>query len=325
MEIDLFLSNKFGFDSQYSHKNYAYGTYKEAIPFKNIENVSFGDDLLERLKIELLGSGLSRNNRRLLLKKFSKKKNLRDHFRNMSDDRFNELIKNTHIDENKRDFYNDIIDFLDRDRFVDFLTGTKREKIRIFSEFIDYIFSFKKLVNVYSQIFPDIVKLSTLPEKSFKNMESTILHGRILQNIFPKKIIKLENLKNAIVKNFSDSIRSKLDLIIKKNKLGISNRDELFLDSDLVSIPINYTTVLFGVEYARRHVYVNKRARKPKIGDIIDLYNLKNLPYVDLFLTDSFIAEMVNKTAYPEYGTKVFKNLIQLSEFLEKHVVSNNN
>lgn len=235
----------------------------------------------------------------------------------MSEDDFSRLVGRGEKADQTNAFISDLSSFLDRETFINFVVESSSDRSQIFDKFIDRIFNFKTLVNTYSQIFPELRQMAQFPNKTFRKLESIINSVQLIQNIFSKQVIDPDQLKADLINKFVISVKPSINDFAKKHKFSIKEAESILIESHLISIPSIYSTVLFNVEYAKRHVGVTKRARKPHESDVMDLHNLRNLPYVDLFVTDSFFAEIVGRIAKAEFGTRIFKDLFQLNEFLE--------
>jgi hypothetical protein len=318
-ELELFLSDNFGIESQYSKSSYVFGFYKDAVPLKKNQDIPFSKYFEDAIKKHISASGLSRNDRRLFLKKFTKKKYLREFFSSMSEDDFRRLVGRGEKADQANAFISDLSSFLDRETFINFVVGTTNYRSQIFDKFIDHIFNFKTLVNTYSQIFPELRQMAQFPDKTFKKLNSIINSAQLIQNIFSKPAIDPDQLKADLINKFVTSVKPSINDFAKKHKFSKKEAESILIESHFIPIPSIYSTILFSAEYAKRHVGVTKRARKPRKSDVMDLHNLRNLPYVDLFVTDNFFAEIVGRIAKAEFGTRIFRNLFQLKEFLENN------
>lgn len=318
-ELELFLSDNFGFENQYSKSSYAFGFYKDAVPAKKIEDIPFSEYFEDAIKNHISALGLSRNHRRLLLKKFTKKKYLREFFSRMSEDDFRRLVGRGEKADQANAFISDLSSFLDRETFINFVIGTTNDRSHIFDKFIDHIFNFKTLINTYSQIFPELRQMAQFPDKTFKKLSSIIHSAQLIQNIFSKPAIDPDKLKADLINKFVTSVKPSINAFARKHNFSKKEAESILIESHLIPIPSIYSTILFSVEYAKRHVGVTKRARKPRESDVMDLHNLRNLPYVDVFVTDSFFAEIVGGIAKAQFGTRIFRNLFQLRNFLENN------
>lgn len=313
-ELDLCLADNFDIESRYSKSNYAFGRYKESFPSIKKQALSFDDDIENAVKKRILSLDISRKNRRLLLKKVMNEKYLKKFLIKMSDDDYRGIVKNGH---NENPLISDLKEFLDRDKFIEFIVGSNSYKKEIFLSFIDHIFNFKTLVNMYSHIFPELMQMAQFPNKTYKKLSSLISDAQLFQNINSKPAIDPDQLKVDLVNNIVTSLRPSISAYAKKYQISEKAAERYLIESQLNSMPSLYSLVIFSVEYAKRHIGVTKRPRNSRESDVMDLHNLRNLPYVDLFVTDKFFADLVRKTARNEFGTRVFRNLFELKEFLE--------
>jgi len=316
-ELEIFLADNFGIGSRYLKSNYAFGLYKDAVPSRTKQDLPFGEYFENAKKNHISSLSLSRTNRRLFLKKVSKKKYLREYFSKMSDDDFSALVNNGQNSDQANAFICDLKSYLDKETFINFIVGTGNYRSKIFDNFIDHIFNFKTLVNTYSQIFPELRQMAQFPDKTYKKLSSLINDAQLIQNIFSKPAIDPDQLKSDLVNKFVTSLRTSINAYSKKHKFSRKEAESILLESHVIPIPSIYSTIIFGVEYAKRHMGVTKRSRNPRESDVMDLHNLRNLPYVDLFVTDNFFAEIIGRIAKAEFGTRIFRNLFQLKEFLE--------
>lgn len=316
-ELELFLSNNFGFHSRFSKTNYPFGKFKDAVSIENSHNVPFEKYFEESLKKHIATLGLTRNDRRLLLKKISNKRNLKEFFKNMSDEEFGNLQKSTNDSKYPTEFIVDLSNFFDRNTFLNFIFGTPLYRSKVLNNFFDHIFHFKKLVNSYSQIFPELKLMRNFPQSTYKSLNPLIHSAQLLHDLFSKPIIDPSILSADLTNKFMKSLRPQINSFSKKYKFSRKEAENLLHESRFVPIPIIYSAILFCVEYVKKHIGSIKRGRKPCESDVIDLHNLRNIPYVDVYVTDSFFAELAGKIAKKSFGTKIFKNLFQLEAFLE--------
>jgi hypothetical protein len=323
IELDLFLSNYIGINSQYPKFDYAFGFYKDAFPRINIQHISINEHIEDAIKKAISTSGLSRNGRRMILKKISDKKYLHQYLSNISEEDFGRLVSKSGIAGQSNSFISDLGRFLDRETFINFMAGTSSVRFQIFNKFIENIFNFKTIVNRYSQIFPELRQMAQSPDKSFEKLGSMIDDMKLIQNLFLKPIVIDPNqLKTDLVNKYMVSLEPKINEFIKKHNLSKNEVKKLLIESHFKPLPSIHSAILFCVEYAKRHVGVLKKARRPIESDIIDLNNLRNLPYVDLYVTDNFFADLSGKIAKIYFGTLVYKKLFQLKEYLENNLVS---
>jgi len=316
-ELELFLADNFGIESRYSKSSYAFGLYKDAVPSRKKQDFPFDEYFENAIKKHISTLGLSRTNRRLFLKKVTQKKYLREFFSKMSDDDFRGLVNNGQNTDQANAFICDLKGFFDRETFINFILGTMNYRSKIFDNFIDHIFNFKTLVNTYSQIFPELRQMAQFPDKTYNKLSSLINDAQLIQNIFSKPAIDPDRLKADLVNKFVTSLKPSINAYAKKHKFSEKAAESILIESHVIPIPSIYSTIIFCVEYAKRHMGVTKRSRNPRESDVMDLHNLRNLPYVDLFVTDNFFAEIVGRIAKVEFGTRIFRNLLQLKEFLE--------
>ena len=235
----------------------------------------------------------------------------------MSDDDFNKLIGGLNESDHPKEFINDLSKFLDRETFINFALGTPNYRSKIFNEFLNYIFNFKSLVNIYSQIFPELKKMANFPQESFGKLNSIIRSAQLFQEVFSKPAIDPNKLKSNLTNKFVGSLGPSINRFAKNHKFSKKDAEKILYDSHLMPLPSIYATIIFCSEYARTHAVSSKRQRKPRLSDIMDLHNLRNIPYVNVFVTDNFFAEIIGKIATEQFGTKIFKNLFQLKDFLQ--------
>lgn len=316
-ELELFLSDYFGVKSKYSKIDYAFGFFKDAFVLKNIDIVPSNNFLEKAYKKHISSLSLSRNDRRMLLKKFSKKRNRRELFKNMSDDDFNRLLGGLNESDHPKELINDLSNFLDRETFINFVVGTPNYRSQIFNEFLDHIFNFKSLVNIYSQIFPELKKMAKFPDEPFDKINSIIRSAQLFQEVFSKPAIDPDKLKSNLTNKYVRSLGTSINKFAKKHKFSKKEAEKILFESHLMPLPSIYADITFCAEYARIHDSSSKRKRKPRLSDIMDLHNLRNIPFVNVFVTDGFFAEIIGKIATEQFGTKIFRNLFQLKDFLQ--------
>jgi len=316
-ELELFLSKQFNVYSNFHISDYPFGKTKDAVPTKTLEDFNFSKAINESVKERVMQSSRSRKDRRIALKNLSNRRKRKKLFSPMTDNDVELLKSNILKKESENVFLKDLMNFLNRETFLEIISGSPESKDSILNEFFDQIFNFHKLVNLYSYQFPELKSMADFPEKSFEKF-STIFR---LQNLFwnwnSTFSIDHRKLKNDLVNKYIDSIHQSISNYSKQYNFSAFEAEKILLKSNLSQIPSVFSYINFLVEYSKRHIGLGKRIRKVRESDIIDLHNLRNVPYVDYFLTDSFFAEISKKQASMIYGTTIIKNLKQLVLYLE--------
>lgn len=319
-EVELFLSEQFGISTRYSRTDYAFGKFKDAVSIASVQTAPFKRYLEEALKKNIAKVGSTRNDRRLLLKRISKRNGLAEAFKNMSEEEFNDLKKGTDGSTYPKEFIEDLSTFLGRDAFLNFLFGTPAQRAKVINEVFDHIFEFKKLITTYSQAFPELKKIGQFPNETFQKLNPLIQSSQILHDVFSRPVVDPNRVKADLVNRFIKSLRPSINKFGKKYGFARKEAEQILYEADFMPIPSICCAILFCVEYIKRHIGSTKRGRRPRGSDIMDLHNLRNIPYVDLYVTDAFFADLGKKIAAKVFGTRIVRNLGQLEDFLKNNL-----
>jgi hypothetical protein len=319
-EVELFLSEHFGISTRYSRTDYAFGEFRDAVSISSIQAVPFKGYLEEALKKNIAKLGSTRNDRRLLLKRISKRNGLAEVVKNMSEEEFNDLKKGTDVSTYPKEFIEDLGTFLDRDAFLNFLLGTPAQRVKVINEFFDHILQFNKLVTIYSQAFPELKKIGQFPNEPYQKLDPLIQSSQILHDLFSRPVVDTNRVKADLINKFIKSLRPSINKFAKKYGFARKEAEQILYEADLMPIPSICSAILFCVEYMKRHIGSTKKGRRPRQSDIMDLHNLRNIPYVDLYVTDAFFADLAKEIAAKSFGTKILRNLNQLEGFLRNNL-----
>jgi hypothetical protein len=319
-EVELFISEHFGISTKLSRDDYAFGKFRDAVSIASIQSAPFKGHFEEALKKNIAKLGSTRNERRLLLKRISKRSGLTEVFKNMSDDEFNDLKKGTDDSHRPKEIIEELGTFLDKDAFLNFALGTPAQRAKVIHELFDHIFEFKKLVTIYSQAFPELKKIGDLPNETYLKLNPLIHSLHVLHDLFSRPIVDPNEVKADLLNKFIKSLGPCINKFAKKYRFARKEAEHILYETDIRPIPSICCAILFSVEYIRRHIGSTKRGRCPRQSDIMDLHNLRNIPYVDLYVTDAFFADLAKEIAPKVFGTRIFRNLSELEEFLRNNL-----
>ncbi len=319
IELELFLSKTFGFESNLHEKDYAYGRYRDSIPYEPKQATSMGsrfeDTLKKTISESLLKKGLPRNDRRRILKELQKKEALKKYFSNFSQEEYKKLADNC-LDN--KDILHDFIRAVDKDDFLKFIFGNNEAKEECFNKIFDQIFQFKRLIQVYSLIFPQLLKM-TESSMDFDKFHSMVKQIQLMHEIDSNLKFNEERQKEHLAMRFANSLKPNINHFSQKYNFSHKDACKLLIDNHFKDISSINSIILFFTEYQKKHGVKISRGRDPHKSDILDLYNLRNLPYVDIYLTDNYFVELSKKIGEINFNTKVLRNLNQLVEYLEKN------
>lgn len=308
--MELFLSEYCGISTKFSRTDYAFGKFRDAVSIDSILSAPSNGYLAEAFKKKISQLGSTRNDRRFLLKRISKRSQLAEVFTNMSEDEFNDLKKGT----------DDLCTFLDKDAFLNYVLGTPAQRAKVIHEFFDHIFEFKKLVTSYSQTYPELKKLGELPNESYHKLDLLIKSSQVLSDLSSRPIVNPNEVKADLINKFIKFLRPSINKFAKKYRFSRKEAEQILHDTNLMPIPSNHCVILFCVEYVKRHIGSTKKGRTPRQSDIMDLHNIRNIPYVDIYVTDAFFADIAKEIAPKVFGTRIFRNLSELEEFLRNNL-----
>jgi len=308
-ELELFFARHFGFTSEVSDKNYPYGNPKDLIFVGNIFDPIFDskESFINNLKKELDSSFLLGREKRYILKKLSTPKRLR------------ELLEKL-PEQNLKRLYEQFPGFettFTKNRIIDFLLSSPREKAIFFEDAIQMAFAFKNLVIHYSRIFPQLKEAVHCFDASSAQIRSTMRMSQVLYDVFGKHPINEVKFSNNLVNQFADNLNGEIVGLGNKFKFPINEAKQILLKTKFEPIPSIRSIILFSIEYYKRHKGSYKTGRDPLGSDVMDLHHLRNFPYVDFYVTDRFFADIAKK-GEEVFRTKVFLNLSELHKYLDK-------
>lgn len=309
IELEIFLSETFGFKHHYDKANYPYGKYKDAV---DLNNQLFTFDMEKKFKENVKkNKNMTRNERRQYYKKLTDKDRIKDYFNSLSDDELSKFLSGKDGSPVTKVMFS----YFDREKCIDFVIGSKRKKSEIFSELLDKIFQFRNLVSICGPEFYELQNAAIFPGKIFEKIDSLLKVTLSLQSIGSRPVLDMKKLSKDVLDKSIQVMKTDMKKFAKKHNFSIKEAERALANSSLEPIKGGYLYVFIVVEYLKRHVAF-QRARNPKESDIMDLYNIMNIPYVDLYLTDNFFAGIAKSKINKLFGTKIFKNLQELSDFL---------
>lgn len=314
-ELELFLSEEFEIQTDLRKVDYPYGKYSDAIRIGDFSNISAKKAINTQLRKKLLSTGLSRNQRREIIKKMTPlwwKK----HIMKMEQEDYNNLISSLRNNEKPNNFIEDLQKFLDRDSFATFILGTYQEQQVIINNFFKNVFHFKQLVHRYGKLFPELKEIANLPEKSFENLERIIKICQKGQQLLGHSVVDYDHLQQDLKHSVLTDLKSEINMYAAKHKFSSKRAETILIDSNLAVMPIFHSLILFGIKYLKTHD-VKNRSRNPLVSDATDLQHLRYIPYVDCFVTDGFMHSVSKEIAFKSFNTRVFKCLQDLQSWLK--------
>ncbi len=308
-ELELFFARHFGFTSEVSDNDCPYGKPKDLIFVGDVFEQIFDakESLINNLRKELDSSFLLGKEKRYILKKLSRPKRLR------------ELLEKL-PEENLKPLYKQFPGFektFTKDRIIDFLLSSTKEKAIFFEDAIQTAFTFRNLVIHYSRIFPQLKKAVHCFDASSTQIRSTIRMNQVLYDVFGKHAINEVKFSNDLVNRFADNLNEEIIGLANKFKFPINEAKKLLVKTKFEHIPSISSIIFFIIEYYKRHKGTYKRGRNPLESDVMDLHHLRNFPYVNYYVTDRFFADIAKKGEVL-FKTKVFLNLSELRKYLRE-------
>ena len=317
-ELELFLSAQFGFKSEIPRNDYPYGKYADAVNVSEVSVGPFRESFKEAFLERLDRLGLSGRQKKMLLKKAQKKSFMAETLNQLSDQDYEGLILGTTSSSAPRGFIEDLRTVVDRKKFTDFVLGTPAQRKAILEQFLNHIFQFRRLVNVYGESMPQLKRVSGIAEGFLTKFGPIVETSQTLEKFFGKSAIDEDTFMQKLTHRFINSLRPQINKYARKYRFPAKEAEKILYDSRLRPIPSLYSNVIFAGEYVKKHKGTYERGRKPRESDLLDLYHLLCLPYVDVYLTDGFFAELAVNLAEKMFGTTVLRNLTALKAFLEE-------
>jgi|GEM_PF-4845362 len=310
-ELNLFLSREFNFQPSFVREEYPYGKFKDAVHLGSLGKVSIKGEITKALNKTISKSGLNRNQRRNFCKKHKPVQHFRKQLLDMDEDDFTALVKQTQEGEKKNNFSEDFFSMLDRESAVSFIFGSYQKRQQIVNRLFEEVFHFKKLVQRYGKLFPQLVDVAKIPEKNFVRLEEFISKIQEAQSMFGKSLLAEVDFRKIYIDIALKKVRKTINAEAKRNKFSSKEAVNMLSVSELADIPVLSSWLTFMHEYLIKHD-VKKRARTPKGSDPTDMGHLALVPYVDYFMTDNFMCGLVKQKAASSYGTTVCHNLEKL-------------
>jgi hypothetical protein len=312
-ELELFLAEHFGFTSEVSDNDYPYGKPKDLIFVGDIFEPFFESKgpLVEILKNALNSSFLSGKEKKYFLKKLGKPKKLRGILEGLTEENLQPLYKQ----------FPGFDKTFTKDRIIDFLLSSPKEKAVFFENAIQRAFTFKNLIIHYSQMFPELKKATHCFNGSSTQIRSTIRMNQVLYDIFRKQVSEAKLSKN-IVNSFANHLDKEVVELANKYHFPIGDARSLLVKTKFDHITSVKSMIFFLTEYYKKHKGGYGKGRHPLRSDIMDLHHLRNFPYVNFYVTDRFFADIAKK-GEDLFGTKVFANLSELQKYLKASEATN--
>lgn len=275
-ELELFFAKHFGFESKISEDEYPYGNPIDLIFIDHIYDTLI--DPKESLKKELDSLPLSGKEKKYCLKQFSKPKRLRRLLEKFPEENLRLLCRQFPGFEKT----------FTKDKLLDFLLSSPKEKAMIFKDALKNTFTFKNLVTYYSPIFPQLKVASHCFDESSTKLRGFIKMSQVLYDIFDKQVTE-SKLSKIMVERFVNNLNKEIIELANKFQFPINEAKELLQKTEFEHLTSIRAMKFFIIEYYKRHKGSYERGRNPLEGDVMDLHHLRNFPYRNgvksLFLT----------------------------------------
>jgi hypothetical protein len=329
-EVELFLAKKFNFRTALSKESYGYGKYVEALSTKPTTCFSLKEEVKKKLFENLAHFSLkdgtplfSGREKAHLIKKCLKTKNIKKIFESMSGSKLSLLCDQAVSSfPGPDEFKSDFLQSVDKRELMISLFGTPMLRLEVMNNFLDHISKFSKLIPIYSSFMPE---LQNIVEKLKLNSIGLLLGFKKLQlanTILKKDILTESQFRSNLVRHFTEQIMPQVKSLSVRHRFSHIEAKTELLESDLKQIPILYWLTISATQYFIKHKGNLQRGRTPRESDVLDLFHLLNLPYVDVYLTDAFFTE-VAKPGQELFNTTIFRNLVKLRDYLIENDVRN--
>lgn len=301
-EIEIFLTNAFGIEKK--NNNYPFGKGIDALSFPRDFFLKFSEGFKERLYIDVNEQLITREEKREFKKSLKNKKKFKRYFNSPAfnfEKRFNEEFPGFMISN---------------EELTELIWGNPRLEKELSTRCWENLDTFNNLIMHYSQGNYGLKKLGfcydSVSEQICNVMEEfQILRSKIKKQHRPQFDKMLDVIDNAIV-NYINSLEEPITSFCNENKLDPIKAKQTILESSITEIPCLNSFKTFSIEYMKAH----RGDRQPSLSDYRDTLHLVHIPYVDVYSTDKFFAEVTRKKS-KNFNTIVVNSFSQLKDAIE--------
>lgn len=311
-EIELFLCERYGYNSTLSKDTYAYGKYREAFPKLPNKAFNVGRQVKAFIEQNIRNSKMTKPQRKAFLTKLKKQKKFRQLLRQYP---IEEYLRNILSDESEDDFGSairrDIAESLTSDDLLSLIFGTDQERENVLNSFFNQVVRFERLVNVYGHIDPETREIAGFGHRLFAKVFPSMEKAKNLD--LDKKITAME-VKKLFKPPLTKTVTAEMTNLTQGQN-GFSAEDAIndLAGDDFKSAPLCRAMLSFFSRYWTKIL----TGRKPVKSDMMDLYHTLNAPYVDILVTEGFFAELIARSAQDDFKTIVLCSLSQLDDVLK--------
>ncbi len=300
-EVDRFLANEFGLPSPYLD-DYPYGRLLDhlpPIPYDAFDTISV-EHLRAILRKDVI-SKLPAHKQKAAERKLYSDRFMKTFLMNLPPETISSLLPGMS---------------LTGEEVVDMVFGDAELRNRILQSKFEALGSFLEMIRL-SVVFPPFKKLGTRQVDRFLSIKQLI---KLQQGRFdpqdPNWNMDSSRLRQDLVGNFIDYIDGHTSAFCKKHGIKLDDARNRLNQNRLEGVPSLQAAITFQVEYYRHHRGKADRSRTPAQSDLMDLQHIFFLPYVDIYTTDAFFAE-VARNAARVFQTHVVKNTTGVVGLLE--------
>jgi hypothetical protein len=306
-ELELYLSKRLNFPTELSKETYPYGMYGEAFSLEIDSGSNLKEQFIKSFKEYIFSQKIPNKHKKFLIKQIDSPKKLRKILR----ERLNESqlkLMSRHFPGTEKMSKDDIINML--------TSSNNRDEV---NQFARSIFSFKNLVTYYRTKFPELKKLSQLFEEPAKALIQLINNVQLFHTILNSpphlegKLFKL--MRGKSLQRMEDYLKE----LSKIKHFSLEQAKKLLIDCEIEEFKSDYVFIMVSIEYYKRHKGKLGKATKPKENDLMDIFHIGFMPYVQCLLCDKRFAEFT-KNISPQFKTNVLKNLQELKSYLEEKI-----
>lgn len=295
-ELELFLAKRFGYPTALSQEDYPYGTTKDAFSL----NTSFVEDnMLEKIKANIIAEPNDLKTRKFLLKRLEQPKTRIRLLKKYIPPYAHELDKS----------FPTCKGFYTKENILKLIAGSPEEKASLKEKMASGVCLFSNLLPYYQKIYPEFDKMAYHFDPSAVLLQDLIKTTQTIITFSQKQVVNVDSILSGIQQKFLDSYtevllkrstESDFPVEIAKNELA-----------DLQAIPCRNVALLTCREYLETGLKGVNNGRTPISSDLLDIFHLMNLPYVDYFITDRFFSSLARRYE-AVFHTKVCKSLKEL-------------
>jgi hypothetical protein len=176
--------------------------------------------------------------------------------------------------------------------------------------------SFRNLID-FSVAYPPFKRLCYIQDDKFAMIGLALKAQQALfdrQN--PIRSMPPSSMRQSLTEGFVE--QADIEAFCEEHRIPVDEARRRLLKSKFATVPSIKAAITFTIEYYKRHRGTTGRAREPKRSDLFDIQHILCLPYVDIYSTDAFFAEVARRcTTSAGFEAEIVTNTPELLSVLE--------